>query len=84
MHEVENKAFGRYFTSSLIAAVPYSDILRQAFNTLGEIVITGKNPYEKKVNLFLWNTDLSVGYVENSLEASINLVFYNIKATKGE
>ena len=83
MHEVENKAFGRYFTSSLIAAVPHSDILRQAFNTLGEMIITGQVPYDNEVKIRAWNSDLSVGYIGNSLEASINLVFYHLKKTEG-
>ena len=35
---------GRYFTTSLMAAVPQSVILKQAFNILSQVLTTGKIP----------------------------------------
>ena len=40
----KNDKYGQYFTTSLIAAVPQSAILKQAFDILSQVLTTGKAP----------------------------------------
>ena len=77
-----NDKYGRYFTTSLIAAVPKSTILKQAFDILSQVLTTGKVPYNDELKLLLWDGDISANYLKNSLEQIINLIFYQKKVGK--
>ena len=40
----DDDVYGQYFTTSLIAAVPQSAILKQTFDLLSQVLTTGKVP----------------------------------------
>ena len=58
---VDNKKLA----TSMIAAVPGSVILKEAFDLLGSLMTTKVNPPE--FNITLWNADTGVFFIKDSL-----------------
>ena len=67
MAESDDPVFGNKFSSSVIAAVPSSHLLRSAFDVLTGIMTSGVIPFSEELNLLRWNEDIGVHFLERSL-----------------
>ena len=63
MPEREDSRYGKRLSSSLIAAVPKSIILKEAFDVLSGIMTSKVVPYNQKLNILKWNRDTGVNYL---------------------